>query len=177
VTVLRNGGVIAYPTEYCYGLGCDPKNPQAVEKILTIKQRDVSQGLILVAANAEQISEYAQLENLPRVDQIKASWPGPNTWVIPALLSTPGWICGRHTSVAMRVSDHPLVTQLCVGFGGAIVSTSANRHGVDAAVSAAQVESDMGAELDFIVDGELGRADATQSASNIYDAITGDQLR
>lgn len=177
VAALKEGGVIAYPTEFCFGLGCDPRHAEAVEKILSIKQRDISQGMILVAASTEQVSEYAQLENLPRADEIKASWPGPNTWVLPKLLSTPGWISGRHTSVAMRVTDHPLVIELCNRFGGAIVSTSANRHGERSATTATQVSAELGDAVDCIVDGELGYADADQAASNIYDAITGDKLR
>jgi len=177
VAVLRMGGVIAYPTEYCFGLGCDPRNESAVQRILTIKQRDVAQGLILVAADMNQVADYATLQGLDRLDQIKASWPGPNTWVLPTTTQTPTWISGQHCSVAMRVTAHPLVKSLCQRFEGAVVSTSANRHGEPSLMSASKLASNMGDEVDFILDGELSESPTERSASNLYHAITGEVLR
>ena len=177
ITALRQGGVIAYPTEFCYGLGCNPRDQQAVEQILQIKQRDVSQGLILIAANLKQVVEYAVLDGLPNLTAIKDSWPGPNTWVLPAQTDTPAWIRGKHPSVALRVTNHPMVVELCNGFGGAIVSTSANRHGQDALKSFAEVFAEMGGEIDQVLDGELSHSGKDQAASNIFDGRTGKQLR
>ena len=177
VAVLGAGGVIAYPIEYCFGLGCDPKNEAAVQRILKIKQRSQAQGLILVAADSSQVAEYAEFDSLQRKPEILRSWPGPNTWVLPATSATPDWISGAHASVAMRVTDHPLVRLICAGFGGAIVSTSANRHGQAALVEAQAVEAEMGSELDLIVAGTISADASSQSASNIFDAISGKQLR
>ncbi|MGK0375237.1 MAG: L-threonylcarbamoyladenylate synthase [Arenicella sp.] len=174
VTALRDGGIIAYPTEYCFGFGCDPRNAQAVGRLLEIKQRKAEQGLILIAADLEQASVYANLNELERLKQITDSWPGPNTWLIPAKESVSHWIRGKHASVAMRISDHPICLSLCHEFGHAIVSTSANRHGQDALLCAADVSREFAQVLDYIVDAPVGSA--TQ-ASRIRDAITGQQLR
>ncbi|MFT6034342.1 MAG: L-threonylcarbamoyladenylate synthase [Arenicella sp.] len=174
VAALRRGGVIAYPTEYCFGFGCDPRNQAAIARLLTIKQRRPKQGVILVAASLEQISCYAELENLARLKQITDSWPGPNTWVMPAKPSVSAWIRGDHSSIAMRISDHPTCVSLCFEFDHAIVSTSANRHGQDALLSAADVNREFAGELDYIVDEPVGDA---SRASIIRDAITGEQFR
>lgn len=177
VRVLHAGGVIAYPTEYCYGLGCDPQDQQAVERILTIKGRAAAQGLILVGADVAQVEQYAEFNGLKTRAAILQSWPGPTTWVLPKRDLTPQWISGDHASVAMRVSAYTLVTSICAGFGGAIVSTSANRSGQPALLSADSVAEEMSAEVDYIVAGDLGERDSTQAASKIFNGITGKQLR
>jgi len=174
VRALRAGGVIAYPTEYCFGLGCDPRQPSAVRKLLKIKQRQKEQGVILVAAKLTQVRDYAMLDSLPKSEEIIASWPGPNTWVLPVDDSVSTWLRGRHTSIAMRVSDHPVCQQLCLEFDHAIVSTSANRHGQDALLTHASVTDEFGSELDFVIDAKVGGA---KSASTIRDAVTGQKLR
>jgi len=161
VDALRNGGVIAYPTEYCFGLGCDPRNERALERLLTIKQRNKRQGVILIASTYEQVSDYACLESLPLVERVKASWPGPNTWILPAKDDVSSWVRGQHTSIAMRISAHDVCNQLCQQFDHAIVSTSAMRD-------------QFSEELDYIVGLEVGGA---EHASTIRDAISGEQLR
>ena len=174
VTALRAGGVIAYPTEFCFGLGCDPRNAEALALLLEIKQRKKAQGVILIAASIAQVSDYASLKGLRRLEQISHSWPGPNTWVLPAKASVSSWVRGSHSSVAMRISAHPICLSLCGEFGHAIVSTSANRHGQAALMTADDVRAEFGDELDFIVDAPTGGA---SSASTIRDAITGEQFR
>jgi len=174
VSALRAGGVIAYPTEYCFGLGCDPRNATAIERVLKIKRRRRDQGVILIAANTSQVADYADLHASPLLADINASWPGPNTWLLPALDSASVWVKGQHSCVAMRVTDHPISQQLCLAFGGAIVSTSANRHSQAPLLNANSVDAEMGSELDCIVDAPVG---AAQHASVIRDGITGQQLR
>lgn len=174
VNHLVKGGVIAYPTEHCFGLGCDPLNEDAVHRILAIKQRNVAQGLILIAASIDHVEQYACLQEAPLVKKVESTWPGPNTWLLPKQTNTPAWLSGEHQSIAMRVTAHSLGQKLCQQFGGAIVSTSANRHGQPALLSAAQVEQEMGGELDYIIAADVG-GDAHPSI--IRDAITGEQLR
>jgi len=174
VTALRGGGVIAYPTEYCFGFGCDPRNIGALARLLDIKQRKAEQGVILIAASLEQVSCYAELKNLARLRQITDSWPGPTTWVIPAKPSVSNWLRGKHSSIAMRISDHPVCLSLCRELDHPIVSTSANRHGQDALLTAADVSREFADQLDSIVDTPVGNA--TQ-ASTIRDAISGQQFR
>src|SRR5688500_10328797 len=118
IAALRRGGVIAYPTEAVWGLGCDPFDEAAVLRLLAIKQREVGKGLILVAAHRAQFDGLLDWSVLPpdRVAAVDASWPGPNTWIVPATAQVPRWITGAHTGVAVRVSDHPVVIALCEAF-------------------------------------------------------------
>jgi len=171
---ITRGGVVAYPTEHCFGLGCDPRNEQAIKRLLAIKQRNPEQGVILIAASIEQVRSFVDLDASPLRDQILASWPGPNTWILPALDTVSSWVKGQHKGVAVRVTAHQHSQQLCAEFGGAIVSTSANRHGAPALLTASAVDNEMGAELDVILDEPVGGA---AHASTIRDGITGCQLR
>jgi len=100
VVALNAGGVIAYPTEYCFGLGCDPKNEQAIRRLLKIKQRQPEQGVILIASSVEQLDEYVDLKSSLMVDDVLASWPGPNTWILPARPTVSSWVKGKVRSCA-----------------------------------------------------------------------------
>lgn len=174
VAVLKSGGVIAYPTESCFGLGCDPLNEDAVGRILAIKQRAVTQGVILIACEVGQVKQYADLESSPLLESILASWPGPNTWLLTKRQSVPSWLSGEHATIAMRVTAHPTSNQLSKKYGAAIVSTSANRHGQPALIDIESLRSEMGSELDYIVDAKIG---GHAAPSQIRDAMTGLQLR
>lgn len=173
--VLRDGGLIAYPTEAVYGLGCDPYNEAAVDRILSLKQRPKEKGLLLVAANQEQITPLiAELapELRARLDE---SWPGPVTWLIPDPKNLyPQWIKGEHSSIAIRVSAHPGVQALCHAFGKPVVSTSANLADEPEIRCRLILQESFGDKIDFIVDGELGDASAP---STIRDLVTGKTLR
>lgn len=127
---LKAGGVCAYPTEAVWGLGCDPFNGTAVDRILALKQRKPSKGLILVAANIEQLGPILQGISEDQYKALQDSWPGPNTWLVPDNGYCPAWIRGDFDSVALRVSAHPVVAGLCQAFGGPLVSTSANPQGL-----------------------------------------------
>jgi len=174
VDALRAGGVIAYPTEYCFGLGCDPSNTDALKRLLKIKRRDHQQGVILIAANTRQVRMYVDLDTSPLASKIEASWPGPNTWILPALEQVSEWVRGQHSGVAMRVPAHRVCQEICTNFEGAIVSTSANRHGQPALQNASDVQAEMGVELDYILDAPVGGA---ERASVIRDGHSGRQLR
>ncbi|HUH90912.1 MAG TPA: Sua5/YciO/YrdC/YwlC family protein [Lysobacter sp.] len=176
ITVLRDGGVIAYPTEAVWGLGCDPFNEAAVLRLLDIKQRPVDKGLILIAGSLAQLDDLLDWEALPpsRRDAVLASWPGPNTWVIPATSRVPPTITGAHDSVAVRISAHPQVVALCGAFGGPLVSTSANLAGQPPAFHRDALDPALLARIDAIVEGETGGL-ATPTA--IRDARSGETLR
>ena len=126
--VLRAGGIVVHPTEAVWGLACDPASEAATLRLLALKQRSVDKGLILVAASPAQLDRHVDWNALPpaRRDAMLASWPGPNTWIVPASAAVPAWIRGAHASVAVRVTAHAPAAALCTAFGGAIVSTSAN---------------------------------------------------
>ncbi|MBX2857238.1 MAG: Sua5/YciO/YrdC/YwlC family protein [Cellvibrionaceae bacterium] len=123
---VKRGEVIAYPTEAVWGLGCDPFNRVAVEAILRLKRRAASKGLIIVAASVKQVDFLLEKLSQAQRLQLENSWPGPNTWLVPHFKRIPPWVSGASTSVAVRVSAHPVVQALCSVYGGPIVSTSAN---------------------------------------------------
>ncbi|WP_271409927.1 L-threonylcarbamoyladenylate synthase [Pseudomonas sp. Q1-7] len=171
--VVREGGVIAYPTEAVWGVGCDPWNEDAVYRLLALKERPVEKGLILVADTIRQFDFL--LEGLPEawIDKLASTWPGPNTWLVPHQDLLPEWITGRHDSVALRVSDHPLVRDLCA-LTGPLVSTSANPAGRPAACSRLRVQQYFGDELDAVLGGALG---GRRNPSVIRDLASGRVLR
>ena len=137
--ILRGGGVLAWPTEAIWGMGCDPLNPHAIQRLLAIKQRSPSKGLILMAGDYAQILPFILPLPPGRMQAVRDSWPGPHTWLLPANPNTPDWITGGSELVAVRVTAHPLSRDLCQAFGGALVSTSANRSGHPPARSALEV--------------------------------------
>ncbi|MEX0739270.1 MAG: L-threonylcarbamoyladenylate synthase [Pseudohongiella sp.] len=163
--VVDAGGVIAYPTEAVWGLGCDPDNRDACLALLQIKQRPVEKGMILVAASVAQFATL--LAPLPQAQQqiLQQAWAGqsrtgPITFLVPdAHDQVPWWVKGEHSAVALRVSLHPLVQQLCAAIGAPLVSTSANIAGAPAATTRLKVEKALGAQLDYVLPGALGGAD------------------
>jgi len=172
--MLQAGGIIAYPTEAVYGLGCDPLNPEAVMRLLELKQRPWQKGMILIAANRVQLEPY--LETVPAAieQKLAKNWPGPVTWLLPARAEVPFWLRGEHSTLAVRVTAHPLAAALCDVFGGPIVSTSANLAGHEPARRALTVRRELGNEVDYILHGELGDSD---KPTEIRDAVTGRVIR
>ncbi|QOW19704.1 threonylcarbamoyl-AMP synthase [Lysobacter ciconiae] len=176
VRVLRGGGVIAYPTEAVWGLGCDPFDQTAVRRLLEVKQRPVEKGLILIAGALAQLDGLVDWSGLAaeRCVEVRASWPGPHTWVVPATAAVPRVITGDHDSVAVRVSAHPTVVALCAAWGGVLVSTSANLAGQPAVTAIDQLDPELLARIDAVLAGEPG---GRATPSTIRDARTGAVLR
>lgn len=173
---LRRGGVLAYPTEAVWGLGCDPFDEVAVSRLLAVKQRPVEKGLILVAGNSAQLDGLLDWQRVPpaRRAEVLASWPGPHTWIVPATARVPRWILGNHGGVAVRISAHPPVVDLCAALASALVSTSANRSGHPPAFARDALDPGLLARIDGVLAGETGGLGA---ATAIRDAISGAQLR
>jgi L-threonylcarbamoyladenylate synthase len=156
VEVLRGGGVVAYPTEGVWGLGCDPGNPAALRRLLALKGRDPGKGMILIAADLAQVEPYlAGLDREQRA-RLAATWPGPMTWVVPAGHRVSPLVSGGRPGLALRVSAHPPVAALCRAWGGPLVSTSANPSGRPAPRSALKVRHYFGDCLDYLLPGPLG---------------------
>jgi L-threonylcarbamoyladenylate synthase len=170
---LRRGGVIAYPTEAVFGLGCLPLDYDAVSRILKLKRRAMSKGLIVVAADYRQLHSYVEFPDQDVFERILASWPGPVTWLIPAKKYTPVWLTGSHRTLAVRVSSHPLVRAIC-SIAGPLVSTSANPGGCLPAKTPARVRSYFRSEIDYILPGSPG---PQQNPTEIRVASTGDVVR
>jgi L-threonylcarbamoyladenylate synthase len=174
VNALRAEGVIAYPTEAVWGVGCDPFCETAVEQLLQMKQRDWRKGVILVAANMEQFEMYLHGMDEKTLQTLRASWPGPNTWLVPNNGAAPDWITGGRDTLALRVTAHPVVTALCKRFGGALVSTSANPAGKSPARSLLDVRRYFGNQLDAVVPGALG---GLKNPTQILNVISGEICR
>jgi L-threonylcarbamoyladenylate synthase len=173
---LRGGAVLVYPTEAVWGIGCDPANPAAVERLLAIKQRPVAKGMILIADSLAAVAAWIDLDALPleRREAVLSSWPGPHTWTLPTTAEAPALLRGKHDSLAIRITAHPVAAALCRAFGGALVSTSANLSGEPAAFSEAELDPRLLADVDAIVAGETG---GLAAPTPIRDARSGEVIR
>jgi L-threonylcarbamoyladenylate synthase len=172
--LVRAGGVIAYPTEAVWGLGCDPLDVEAVARILAIKERPAAMGLILIAADMAQLEPWIEPVSHEVEARVAATWPGHVTWVFPAQPWVPSWVHGGHGSLAVRVTAHTQSAALCRAVGYPIVSTSANRSGHPPARTAAQVRRWLSDDIDFILGGATG---GHAGPSDIRDALTGRAFR
>lgn len=166
---LAQGGVIAYPTESCYGLGCDPRNARAVAAILRLKGRPKARGLILIGSEPAQFTRY--LAEPPSA--WPQYWPGPTTLLLPAAPDCPKWLTGRHAKLAVRVTAHPEAARLCDALGMALVSTSANRSGEVMLKTAAACRREFGDAV-RVLDGRIGQR---RRPSTIIDPSSGGVLR
>jgi L-threonylcarbamoyladenylate synthase len=169
---ILQGGVLAYPTEAVWGLGCNPANEAAIERILELKSRPWQKGLVLVAASLQQLEPWL----LPLADadeqQVLDTWPGPISWVLPCRASVSPLLRGSHDSLAVRIPDHPLVRALCLRVGP-IVSTSANPAGKEPARTTVRLRQYFGQSLDGILPGPLG---GRKNPSEIR-TLSGERLR
>jgi len=173
VRCLSRGGVIAYPTESSFGLGCDPDNLSALQRILDIKQRDADKGLIILVSSIDQAKDYLlPLNELQRM-QIATPRTRATTWLIERQPQLSHLLCGQHPKLAVRVTTHPIARQLCELMGKPLVSTSCNLSGDPALYDTESVKRVMGDLLDLVIAGEVGG----QSASQIIDLESGKVIR
>ncbi len=171
---VRSGGVIAYPTEAVFGLGCNPADPLAVARVLSIKKRPIDKGLILVASDQQQLAPWIRPVSDADQARLKRSWPGPNTWLVPAADNCPDWLTGKHSTQAVRVTAHPLVRALCDRLNSALVSTSANVSNLPPARSVLEVQLRFAAQVDYILPGQLG---GDSQPTSIRDLLSGHMIR
>ena len=165
---LRRGGLIAYPTESCYGLGCDPDNRIAVQRLLKLKQRPQHKGLILIAAGYRQVARYLQPVTPSQQQQLEIAGAQAVTYLMPALHSAPRWLRGGHDTLAIRLTAHKQAAQLCRGVGSALVSTSANRTGQRPARTYAQCRRLFGHEV-WVLPGRVGKRKTPSTISRWAD--------
>ncbi len=170
---LEHGGIIAYPTETVYGLGCDPFNAAAVLHLLALKQRSIRQGLVLVASDLAQLKPLLLPLSPATKSRVTKTGPVATTWVLPCLPEIPAWLRGRHASLAVRITTHPVAAALCKQWGGPLVSTSANLHGRQPATGPLAVRKAFNDRVDCILHGERGSG----RPSEIRDGISGKILR
>jgi len=174
VRTLAQGGVVAYPTEAVWGLGCDPFYQPAVERILQLKRRAADKGLILVAAEMAQFDWLLEGLSAEHRMRLAESWPGPITWLVPHHQRLPRLVHGSHATIALRVSAHPVVQALCQRYGGPIVSTSANPQGLSPARTAGEVRRYFGRQGLCLAAGRIGDSDRP---SMIKDLASGKIIR
>jgi len=174
VETLHEGGVVAYPTEAVFGLGCDPLNPHAVFKLLALKKRSVDKGLILIAADFSQISSY--LKPLPDavMSKLHDTYQEPTTWLLPTIKTAPKWLTGGHETLAVRLIQHGLAKELCLLAGTAIVSTSANMSGQEPVKTAYQARVKFRNKGVHVINGSIGNA---QKPSRIINPLLNKQIR
>jgi len=149
---VSRGAIFGYPTDTIWGFGCHPLNASSVVRILQIKNRKPDKGLILLSSKLEYCSRYLELEG-EALDPIRQANDHPTTWLVPASESCPLWIRGNFPTVAIRITNHPLLRYLCDRLQAPIVSTSANRAGKATVRNSLQMREQFGDELDFIVGG------------------------
>ncbi|MGJ8694068.1 MAG: L-threonylcarbamoyladenylate synthase [Thalassotalea sp.] len=176
VEVFQQGGIIAYPTEAVFGLGCDPDNQAAVEKLLEIKQRPIEKGLILLAANYSQLLPYVDDAKIPQDKRfsVLSRWPDGITQVLPANQNIAKYLTGKFSTIAVRVTSQPDVVALCKVTNKPIVSTSCNLTGGEPAKTYQTIDEQLQTQIDFIIQGEtLGYT----QPSTIIDGLTGETFR
>ncbi|MBP9722309.1 MAG: Sua5/YciO/YrdC/YwlC family protein [Gammaproteobacteria bacterium] len=179
VEFLKQGEIIAYPTEAVYGLGCDPANHQALEDLLCLKQRSTNKGLILIAADLKQVEFYIDYINLSQEIQIKLfNSEDFITWLLPLnkknLSKIDPLLYSNFDTIAVRISGHPVVKNLCNLFNGPIISTSANLSGADAIKDPKILQQVFINKISGIVLGDLG---GYENPSTIINSITGKIIR
>ena len=153
---IQNGGVISYPTESVFGLGCDPLNESAVNKILRLKNRAVEKGLIIVAGDLIQLKPYIEISI--EEEQKILNEKSDTTWLVKKSPLTPNWVSGKHDKVAIRVSKHPLIIKLCQSIKQPLISTSANPAGSAPATSSQQSNHYFSKNVDLYVDYQSERS-------------------
>lgn len=174
---LKRGGVIAYPTESCYGLGCAPHSYRGLKKILQLKKRPQHKGLIVIAAHLMQLQSLIQpLATLPKhvVTQTDRFWPGPYTFLLPKNKKVLPLLTGRRALLAVRVTANHAAQQICQQARSALVSTSANRSGKQAIKTYRECVRQFGTSGIKIFRGLTGRA---KRPSIIINPFSGQQLR
>lgn len=171
---IHAGFIVAYPTEAIYGLGCDPDNQTSLQKLLNLKRRDSDKGLILIGSSWQQLEPFVELTDPAILERAQNSWPGPVTWIMPASSRCTAILTGGRSTIAVRVSAHEVVQELCNQCGHALVSTSANLSGQDPLHTPDDITNAFSKEIAGTVTGALG---GLKNATSIFDASTGVQLR
>lgn len=152
---LKRGGLIAYPTESCYGFGCDPDNRAAVRRVLRLKRRPQAKGLILIASDYRQVARYLKPLTTTEQETLRQAGAQAVTCLMPVRPSCPRWLRGAHDTLAVRLTAHPVAKNLCRTLGTALVSTSANLAGERPARSYADCLRRFGAQV-RVLPGRVG---------------------
>lgn len=171
---LRAGGVLAYATESCFGLGCNPFDVRAIRRILAIKGRPTHKGLIVIAANLQQLRPLIRPLTPAQLATVQRYWPGPYTFLLPASRRVPTLLRGRHDKIAVRISAHGEAAALCRALRSPLVSTSANRAGQKSLKTARGCRQAFSRQQVLTLQGRIGKR---RKPSTIIDLDSGRVLR
>ena len=153
--IIRCGGVVVYPTETVYGIGCDPTQEKAAKRVCDIKGRD-KKPLPLVASDIESVKKVVSMNQTAEI-LAKKFWPGPLMLILPAKITFSNWVTQGASTIGIRVTSHPMANRLTELCGGMLVSTSANLTGFEPALSAQDAAEQIGKSVDMILDGGVSK--------------------
>jgi len=153
LAVLRDGGLVAIPTETVYGLAADASNEDAVRRIFSVKGRPVDHPLIVHVAAPDKLGEWASRVPASASALAATCWPGPLTLLVHRAAHVLDLVTGGRPTVGVRVPAHPLTTELLTALGGGLAAPSANLFGRVSPTTADHVRADLGDLVDFILDG------------------------
>jgi len=168
VATLEQGGIIAYPTDTTYGIGCSIFNKQGIEKIYLLKQREKKKPFSFICADLAEVARYAKVSNYA-FKTLKRFLPGPYTFVLDASGIVPGLLVTKQKTVGVRMPDNQICLAIVRGLGHPIITTSANRSGEEPIGDPFQVERELGKQIDLVIDGGVLSADVSSVVSLIGD--------
>jgi tRNA threonylcarbamoyl adenosine modification protein (Sua5/YciO/YrdC/YwlC family) len=166
--VLREGGVIAYPTDTTYGIGCSIFNKRGIEKIYLFKQREKKKPFSFICADLSEVARYARVSNYA-FKILRRFLPGPYTFVMEATSIVPDLLLTRQKTVGIRIPDNRICSAIVKELEHPIITTSANRSGEEPIGDPSMVELELGSELDMVIDGGALTADVSSIISLIGD--------
>ncbi|CAH2031793.1 L-threonylcarbamoyladenylate synthase [Trichlorobacter ammonificans] len=170
VSVLKAGGVIAYPTDTTYGIGCSIFSKKGLELIYQIKQRDRRKPFSFICADLSEVARFARLTN-HAFKIMKRCLPGPYTFVLQASREVPDLLTTRQKTVGVRMPDHPICSALVRELGNPIVTTSANLSGEEPVGDPLEINRQFGSQLNLVIDGGLLTTDVSSVVSLVGDRI------
>jgi len=170
VESLQRGGVIVYPTDTTYGIGCDIFNRRAVKKIFQIKQRDARKPFSFICNDLAEISRYAQVSNFA-YKAMKRHLPGAYTFVLEATKIVPDSLSTKQKTVGVRIPDNAICRAIVAELGHPLVTTSANTAGALTPQDPIDIEASMGKLVDFVIDGGVSMDEASTVISLLDNQI------
>ncbi len=168
------GKIVAYPTESVFGIGCDPENEKSINKIIEIKNRSKQKGLIIIADEVKKLSKFIHKDYLDLFIKKSDIESKPTTWIVPSSKHVLNLVKGEDSSVALRITQHPIASRICKYSNKAIISTSANISSKTPAKNSNEILMQFGEEIDIIVDGRVGDS---IKPTQIVDLITNKVIR
>lgn len=169
--LVNQGGVIIYPTETIYGLGCSPYYSTAIRRINRLKQRKNKAGLILLASDIRQLEPLIEKKDFLKLTGV-INTDKPTSWIVKAANNTPGWLMAEDGTIAVRITSHPVTKQLCQQAGSAIISTSANISGKKPAENALELAQNFGGRVDYILTTDISGTGQASTIKRLADLST-----